>query len=299
MNRKMTVAPVTLGHNIWLFGITEPRPGRHYRTTPYLRRTLALVPATVQSVERAAAMLRLLADGNEPLGLMQIAAALGLAKGTAHGLLYTLQEVGFVEQDRAGGRYRVAAEIFRLGWDRLDLNELRSKAINWTDALAARSGESARVAAFLEGHAVVAHQVFGSDIAATGEVSTGSVLALHADALGKVLLAFDPGAARSIVGKELPSLTYRTITDRLALQRDLATIRDNGWSASVEEVGPGLAGIAAPVRDHGGYVVAAVGIQGTLDRICDDRSRPRQLLINHVVRAGRAISRELGHDRAE
>ncbi len=243
-------------------------------------------------------MLRLLADGNEPLGLMQIATALGLAKGTAHGLLYTLQEVGFIEQDRAGGPYRVAAEIFGLGWERLDLNELRSKAINWTDALAARSGESARVAAFIDGNAVVAHHVFGT-VMGEQEITTGSVLPLHADALGKVLLAFDPGAARSILGTQLPSLTYRTITDRLALQRDLAAIRDNGWSASVEEVSPGVAGIAAPVRDHGGYIVAAVGIQGTVARICDDRSRPRQLLINHVVRAGRAISRELGHGRAE
>lgn len=243
-------------------------------------------------------MLRLLADGNEPLGLMQIAAALGLAKGTAHGLLYTLQEVGFVEQDRSGGRYRVAAEIFGLGWDRLDLNELRSKAINWTDALAARSGESARVAAFVDGRAVVAHHVYGAG-AGPKEVVTGKELPLHADALGKVLLAFDPGAARSVVGKDLSSLTFRTITDRLVLQRDLAAIRDNGWAVAVEEVAPGVAGIAAPIRDHGGYVVAAVGIEGTLDRICDDRSRPRQALINHVVRAGRAISRELGHGRAE
>jgi DNA-binding IclR family transcriptional regulator len=56
------------------------------------------VSATVQSVERAAAMLRLLADEDEPIGLAKIASALGLAKGTAHGLLRTLQDVGFIEQ---------------------------------------------------------------------------------------------------------------------------------------------------------------------------------------------------------
>ncbi|SDP03237.1 DNA-binding transcriptional regulator, IclR family [Nakamurella panacisegetis] len=252
--------------------------------------------ATVQSVERAAAMLRLLADENEPIGLAQIASALGLAKGTAHGLLRTLQDVGFIEQTFPTGPYRVAPEIFRLGWARLDLNELRSKALNWTDALAARTGESARVAAFADGQAVVAHHVFRPDLS-DQVLLTGSAVPLHASALGKVLLAFDPGAARSIMGKPLPGYTFRTIIDRVALQRDLASIRDQGWAAAVEESAAGVTGVAAPIRDGGGYVVAAVGIEGDTNRMCDERSRPRPALVSHVIRAGRSISRELGHGR--
>jgi DNA-binding IclR family transcriptional regulator len=151
----------------------------------------------VQSVERAAAILRLLAEEDEPIGLAQIASALDLAKGTVHGILRTLEDVGFVEQDQAGGPYRVATEVFRLGWTKLDQNELRSKALNWTDALAARTGESARVAAFHAGRAEVAHHVFRAD-GGTQVLVTGSVVPLHASALGKVLLAFDPGAMRSV-----------------------------------------------------------------------------------------------------
>ncbi len=241
-------------------------------------------------------MLRLLADENEPVGLAQIAAALGLAKGTAHGLLRTLQDVGFIEQTYPTGPYRVTPEVFRLGWARLDVNELRSKALNWTDALAARTGESARVAAFQSGEAVIAHHVFRAD-RSDQVLLTGTSLPLHADALGKVLLAFDPAAARSIVGKDLPSYTFRTVTDRTALQRDLASIRDQGWAASVEESGAGVAAIAAPIRDGGGYVVAAVGIAGETTRMCDERSKPRTALISQVIRAARSISGELGHGR--
>ena len=98
------------------------------------------MPGSVQSVERAAAILRLLAEEDEPVGLSQIAAALGLAKGTVHGILRTLEDVGFVEQDQRAGPYRVATEVFRLGWTTAGQNELRSKALNWTDALAARTG---------------------------------------------------------------------------------------------------------------------------------------------------------------
>lgn len=254
------------------------------------------VPATVQSVERAAAMLRLLADENEPIGLAQIAAVLGLAKGTAHGLLRTLQDVGFIEQTYPTGPYRVAPEIFRLGWTRLDLNELRSKALNWTDALAARTGETAKVVAFQHGQAVIAHHVFRAD-RSDQTLLTGTALPLHATALGKVLLAFDPGAARSVVGKDLPGYTFRTIVDRVALQRELAVIRDQGWAAEVEESAADVSAVAAPIRDGGGYVVAAVGIEGETGRMCDDRSRPRAALVALVTRAGRSISRELGHGR--
>ena len=72
--------------------------------------------------------------------------------------------MGFVEQDVANGPYRVAGDLFHLGrTDRLDPNELRSKAMNWTDTLAARTGESARVATFHRGRAEVAHHVFRAD----------------------------------------------------------------------------------------------------------------------------------------
>lgn len=248
-------------------------------------------------MERAAAILRLLAEENVPIGLAQISAALSLAKGTVHGILRTLEDVGFVEQDQANGPYRVATEVFRLGWTKLDQNELRSKALNWTDALAARTGESARVAAFHGGHAEVAHHVFRPD-GGTQVLVTGSLVPLHAGSLGKVLLAFDPGAARSVANQPLTALTNRTITDPTVLQRELAAIRDLGWAGSIGEVEPGIAGIAAPIRDGGGYVVAVVGIEGSVERVCDDRMKPRAALVNHVTKAGRSISRELGHGRA-
>jgi DNA-binding IclR family transcriptional regulator len=256
---------------------------------------LKVVPGTVQSVERAAAILQLLGIEDESLGLVQIAGALGLAKGTAHGLLRTLHGVGFVEQD-ASGRYRLGPDLFHLGSTQLDLNELKARALNWADALAARTGESVRVAAFRGGRAVVAHHVFRAD--ATAQVlDVGSTVPLHASALGKVLLAFDPGAARSLSGPSLDSLTYRTITNRAQLQHELADTRDRGWAASVEEEVPGVASIAAPIRDRGGYVVASIGISGDVERLCDHRARPLERLAELVVRAGRSVSREFGHGR--
>ena len=63
------------------------------------------MPGNIQSIERAATILRLLSGRNRRLGVVDIAGEMGLSKGTVHGLLRTLQSVGFVEQDEDSGKY--------------------------------------------------------------------------------------------------------------------------------------------------------------------------------------------------
>ena len=254
----------------------------------------------MQSVERAAAILRLLASEGRPVSLAHVAASLSLAKPTAHGLVQTLREVGFVDQDADTGQYAVSSGLLDLAAVPADLNEVRSLALNWTDSLAAHSGQEALVAVHSDGDALVAHHVFRPD--GTSQVlRTGSTLPLHATALGKVLLAYDLAAVRGLtrrgLGAEgrLTSFTYRTVTDQTRLAHELADVRDHGWAAEVEEAAPGLAGVAAPVRDRNGVVVAAVGIQGDVRDLCDARHRPRAVLVEHVTRTARAISRAFGH----
>lgn len=266
----------------------------------------------VQAVERAAAMLQLLAT-EEDLGLAEIAGALHLPKTTAHGLLRTLVDVGFAEQVAESGRYRISADLFRLGSPRLDLNELRSRAINWADALASRTGESARLAAFRSGEPILAHVVRRADtgrgqafdrtpdgVPPAGQAypAVGSSVSLHANALGKILLAHDPGAARSLRYTELPALTHRTVVESAAVQRGLAHVRERGVATAVDEERVGVCGIAAPIRDRGGYVVAAIGVEGATGQLCDGALRPRTELVEEVQRAASAVSRELGHGRA-
>jgi DNA-binding IclR family transcriptional regulator len=254
------------------------------------------MPGPVQSVERAAAILRLLAAEPEPVAMSRIADAVGLAKGTTHGLLQTLLQVGFAEQEPDSARYRIAPGLLRLVASRIDLNLLRSRAINWTDALAARSAEAAQVAAFRDGNIVIVHNVIPEG-AGRRTLPDGPGMPLHATALGKILLAHDVGAHRSIERTTLDSLTFHTITDPVRLERELARVRDEGWAADVEQYEPDMAAVAAPIRDTSGWVVAAVGVFGHRDGICDSNGRPRQALVAQVVRAGRSISRELGHGR--
>ena len=120
------------------------------------------VPGSVQSIERAAAILQVVAGSGGTLGVTDISEAVGLAKTTTHSLLRTLLLVGFVEQDPATGRYALGAGLLRLG-SHLDINELRARSSNWSDALAARSGHAVRLATLTGEEVTVVHHVFRPD----------------------------------------------------------------------------------------------------------------------------------------
>ncbi len=252
------------------------------------------VPGSIQSVERAAAILQLVAEYPAQLGLTDITETLDLAKPTTHGLLRTLCDVGFVQQLEAGGKYTIGTGLSQLGHIRLDPNELRSHSVNWSDSLAARSGFAVLVAAFPHdrpGSPMVVHHVFRPDDS-DQKLQTGLSFPAHATALGKILLAGSPMLAHR--GSDaLEVLTTHTTTTAKALARELNTVRSQGWAASIEEFTIGEAAIAAPIRGAGGRVVAAIGLTGPIDRICDERRRPRSLLIRQVAETARSISRDL------
>ncbi|MEV7099001.1 IclR family transcriptional regulator [Amycolatopsis sp. NPDC051045] len=249
------------------------------------------MPGPIQSIERAAAILRLLARGSGRLGVGEIAESLELAKGTAHGILRTLQGVGFVEQDRDTGKYQLGAALLHLGTSYLDVNELRSRAINWADALASRSGEAVRIGASLEGRVLVVHHVFRPDDSLQ-TLDVGTLLPLHATALGKVLLAYD-----STLKAAPEPYTRRTLVTQTAIKRACAKVREAGWAVENGEMISGEAGIAAPIRGHGGIVVGAIGVSGAVERICEPDGGPSPRLLGHVRDAARAVSRDLGASR--
>jgi DNA-binding IclR family transcriptional regulator len=250
---------------------------------------------TIQSLERAAAVLRLLAGGERRLGLSEIASALDLAKGTAHGLIRTLQQEGFVEQDPATGKYQLGAELLRLGNSYLDVHELRARALVWTDDLARSSGESVYLGVLHLQGVLIVHHVFRPDDSRQ-VLEVGAMQPLHSTALGKVLAAYDPVALSEALDGERRAFTQRTATDPADLEAVLDLTRARGWAADVEETWDGLASVAAPIHDRRKMPVGAVGITGAVERVCDGEEL-RATLVAAVRDTARAVSRDLGARR--
>lgn len=250
------------------------------------------MPGAIQSVQRAAAILRLLSGRARRLGVVEIAGELGLSKGTVHGLLRTLRAEGFIEQDEETGKYQLGAALLHMGSSYLDGNELRTRALNWSDSLATRSRESVRIGTLHEQRVLVVHHVFRPDDSFQ-TLEVGSLLPAHATALGKILLAHHPYVASALAAAGLQSYTDATITDPDRLERELARVKAQGWAADIGELVAGQVSYAAPIADRRGLIVGAMGIFGPPDRLLAAR-QPRGDLLAYVREGARAVSRELG-----
>lgn len=251
------------------------------------------MPGRIQSIERAAAILRLLSGRSRRLGVAELSGELTLPKGTVHGILRTLQYVGFVEQDRDSGKYQLGPALLHMGSSYLDGNELRTRALNWADALAAQSGESVRIGTLHENQVLIVHHVFRPDDSRQA-LEVGALMPAHATALGKALLARHAWLAGELAGDGLlRAYTPATVTDVHQLRGELSEIAGRGWASEVGELYAGLASIAAPIDDRRRVTVGAIGIVGSVSRLCAG-GRPDSGLVGHVTAAARAISRELG-----
>jgi len=250
------------------------------------------VPGHIQSVERAAAILRLLSGRTRRLGVVDLAGELALPKGTVHGLLRTLQRVGFVEQDPESGKYQLGAALLHMGSSYLDGNELRTRALNWSDSLAARTQEAVRIGTLHNAEVLIVHHVFRPDDTLQS-LDVGSLLPAHATALGKVLIAHHPYVIATLNGGPLQAFTKATITTAAKLDRECTRVRKQGWGSEIGELSPDQVSIAAPVMDRQNTAVGAIAIFGPPERLLDGR-QPRGDLLGYVREAARAVSRELG-----
>ena len=263
-------------------------PNREILTSTGRRRGM------IQSVDRAARILKALAAGPRRLGVSELADRLDLSRPTVHGLLQTLQAHGFVEQDRDSDKYQLGAGLLQLGNSYLDLNELRGRSIVHAERLAGRAQAAVRVGVMHGPVVVVVHHVFRPD-AAFQVLEVGAQLPIHASALGKAILAYSPSTLiDDLMAEPLPRLTSRTLTAK-ALAGELDGVRERGFARERDEAVLGEASIASAIFDHSGHAVGAIGVVGDTERILP--RGPARGLTAAVIEAARGVSRELGARR--
>jgi DNA-binding IclR family transcriptional regulator len=261
-----------------------PNQVRQYRTEEKM----------IQSVERAALILKALTTDSGHLGVTELAERLGLAKGTVHGLIRTLEAHELVEQDSETGKYRLGVTALQLGNAFLENNELRGRALLWADSLASRAQEAVRVGVLNGDNMLIVHHVFRPDNSVQ-ILEVGASIPWHACALGKAMVAhLDARHRRQLLARPLLRLTGRTVISSAALERELTRIERAGFATDNQEAMVGEAGIAAPVFDHRG-VVGAIGITGPVERLIDNGPDPATTVI--VRDTARSLTRDLGGAR--
>lgn len=241
-----------------------------------------------QAVDRALRVLEIVAEAGRALSLSEIGARTGLHVSTAHRLIATLRDHGFVEQEKGSGLYRIGPGAFRIGRSFLEGFSLGPRLRPVLADLAAHTHETANLVIRTGLEAIYLDHVIGAQVAKLF-TEVGQRVPLHCTAVGKVLLAYAPDARAVLPALTLTRFTGQTITSRAALERELAAVRARGYAVDREEHEAGVACLAAPVLTEGGEVVAAIGISGPSGRVL-----PRVAKLGERVRAaGDAASRLL------
>lgn len=245
-----------------------------------------------ETVVKTLALLDLFMTDNPTQTASEIAKTANLPLSTAFRLLTTLVQLKFVEIDRSTRKYRLGLKLLELGHVVTQQLDLPALALPILHDLMQRSSESARLSIRdgMEG-------VFISKVETLQSVRLhtplGQRVPLHAGASMKILLAFQPEEDIAEYIKHLGKtrIAPNTIIDPDLLRADLVRIREQGYAASFSEQSSGAAGVAAPVRDHTGRVVAGITISGPEPRFTPDRV---QLFARLIVEAAATLSAKLG-----
>jgi len=250
---------------------------------------------TVQSVERALAIMDALAQEGSPMKLSSISKQLGLNISTVHRLLNTLMVWRYVEQDPYMGKYRLGIKSFEIGNKALYSLDIRSVAKPFLKKLVDISNETANLAILVEGEVVYIDQVETHNIIKMF-ASPGIRGPAYCTGSGKTLLASlnDYEVNRLARSFSFKSYTDKTITNLETLKKELTRIRQQGYALDLGEMEEDVRCVAAPVSNHEGKTVAAISLSGPRTRMSDQYLH--ESLVPLVIDTARQISHLMGWD---
>lgn len=244
------------------------------------------------ALRRGLAILDAFSAGQDDLGVNEIARLVDMHKSTVSRLCSTLEQAGYLARDTVTDKYRLGARIRQLtGASSRDV-ALGDAARDILTQLAETSGDTVTMVV-RDGLDITTIDVVEGPTMMRMQARVGARVQVHASAGAKAVLAWLPEEQlrRVIDAWPLARLTPNTVTDKEELIRQLASLRERGYSIDNEEIEIGLRCVGAPVRNQAGEVIAAIAISAPRFRL-----RPEDFdRFGAMVRqAADAISARLG-----
>lgn len=227
-----------------------------------------LVPA----VDKAFRVLDVLKVEGREYTIVEIAKEIGLNKSTVQKLLVTLSHYGVVQRDESTKRYSLGIALAEYGRIALQNIDIRQIAKPFLQTLSERTGETA-VLAVQRGTKVVMVDKREPPVQIRVSSPVGRRYPMTASVMGKTLMAWlTEDRCDEIMRKEgLPAMTPSSITDPAIYRAELAKIRERGYATDHEEFHPEVHGVAAPVFNSRGRIVAALAVGGPAFRMTEDK----------------------------
>ncbi|MFP4326940.1 MAG: IclR family transcriptional regulator [Paracoccaceae bacterium] len=233
--------------------------------------------ASVQTIDRAARVLRVLAGGPaEGMRLIDVTARLDLGKATTRRLLMALVDVGFVAFDETTKHYSLGYGVFALGLAarRFHIVELARPALV---RLAAATGDTVYLSVRDGDQAICVDRCTGRFPIRTLTLDVGDRRPLGVGAGSLALLAFQPKADIDRVLRDDHAARARFAGfDEDSLRRMIDATRDRGHAFNDGRIVSAMAAVGVPVLDAAGHAVAALSIAAIRERM--DAPRDAELV---------------------
>ena len=238
-------------------------------------------------------MLEAFSQNGAALSLAEIAAIVELDKSSVFRIVYTLEQLDYLERDQDTKRYRPGLEVLKLGFSALHRLDIVQLSRPYLEALQQETQESVSMA-IRDGADIVYIARFAPVQILNINLQVGSRLPLHCTAMGKALLsALSPAEVAELLGPDpYRACTPKTKTTLDDLLADVERARARGFAISDQELSTGVRSAAALIRREHGEVAASIDVSAlTAD------TTPEELvdrLAPMLTRTAARISRALG-----
>lgn len=248
------------------------------------------MPNSNPTIERMMLILEALEGSSIALSQAELVEQTGLARSTVYRMLNSLTECGLL-REVAGGRFSLGGRLLQFA-DKITPDSDFISKVRFLqpilDKLASDIGQTCKISVFDRG----AIMVVAGALARTPHAMSftiGEYLPLHAGGASKVLMAaLDEQDRRKFLSRDLPALSEKTITDSEEFEREIATVRRNGWSEDRGEYSTSVCSFAAPILDGRNHVIAALSVPF----VSTTSSDARAILLEQTLAGAEALRAE-------
>ena len=215
-----------------------------------------------QSIQKAVAILSLFSLSRSKLKLAQIAKEMDLPLGTAHGLVRTLVDEGFMSQIPETREYRLGIRLNELGAIQMASLEINQRAALPSMYLARETGLVVHVAVFERDAIVVTYSTSPLTDHHGIAVYLGTRVPTYCSSIGRAILAFLPReeVLSHLTRLELVPYTPHTVTDLGKILAELDATRQLGYAVVQQELASNLCSIGSPVFGVTGEIMGGISL---------------------------------------
>ncbi|MEM7343640.1 MAG: IclR family transcriptional regulator [Chloroflexota bacterium] len=246
---------------------------------------------TIQSLERAFSILKTIDASSTAIRPAEIAEHIDLPRTTVIRMLGTLEALGAVTRAEDGRNFLIGPTIQAMAQSKPKHRILKQIARPYLEGLANSTGETVYLCTQSHDQVYYLDQIDSRHhILLRNWV--GSYFPLHTTAAGKLFLAFLPDEElTAYLTPPLEALTDKTVTNPAAIRHYVAEIRQDGCAWTNEQTEEGLIGVAAPIYQGVGQLVAAVSLGGPAFRF--PPKGKDQAMAQQVIKTAQKISQKL------